>query len=122
LHANITPSRILIIYNADYIDDGDNDGVQDSLQVAQYYAAKRNVPVSNIVGIHVGGNITSIAYADFYNEMFLPLQAELNSRGPDSIDVLLLCYGLPYSIPSNDGPTGVSVDNQLGGFGFITPS
>jgi hypothetical protein len=38
------PSNVLVIYNADWAGDQDGNGVQDSLEVAQYYAQVHGVP------------------------------------------------------------------------------
>ena len=44
------PARVLVIYNTSW-PDGDGDGVPDSLEVAQYYAARRGVPAENLLGL-----------------------------------------------------------------------
>jgi len=47
-----TASKVLVVYNANWTGDGDGDGVQDSLQVANYYVAKRGVPAANLLGVN----------------------------------------------------------------------
>jgi uncharacterized protein (TIGR03790 family) len=117
-----TPSRVLIVYNSNWTGDADNDGVQDSLQVATYYAQKRGVPASNILGVPcTNGGIGSGYYyyytgewPQFYSEVIQPIQAKLTTLGPTNIDVLLMCTGVPHEVyaPSSGG---VSVDNVLMG-------
>jgi hypothetical protein len=107
------PSRVLILYNAGYVEDGDGDGAQDSLQVAHYYAAKRAVPAGNILGLYptVTENYAQAEYALFQSEIVAPVKAKLAQLGATTIDVLLLCYGLPGGI--RDGKA--SLDNALMG-------
>src|ERR1017187_9507412 len=49
---SIGPSNVLIIYNQDWAGDQDANGVQDSLEVAQYYAQVHGVPAQKLLGIH----------------------------------------------------------------------
>jgi hypothetical protein len=37
------------------------------------------------------------SYADFLQEYINPIQAKLSALGTKNIDILLLCYGLPYT-------------------------
>ncbi|MBP6912799.1 MAG: hypothetical protein KBB86_02595, partial [Candidatus Pacebacteria bacterium] len=46
-----TASNVLVVYNSAYITDSNSDSVQDSLELANYYKAKRNIPDANVVGI-----------------------------------------------------------------------
>ena len=120
-----TPSRVLIVYNSNWTGDADKDGVQDSLQVALYYAQKRGVPASNILGVPcTNGGIGSGYYyyytgewPQFYSEVIQPIQNKLTALGPTNIDVLLMCTGVPHEVyPASGG--GVSVDNVLMGLNY----
>src|SRR5262249_37167999 len=53
LGASTSPdaSRVLIIYNTNFTNDDDGDGVPDSQEVANYYAQKRGVPQDHILGL-----------------------------------------------------------------------
>src|SRR5262245_2254129 len=115
---SISPSRVLVVYNANWGDE-DADGVRDSLQVANYYASKRGVPPSNLLGLNITLNYGPIRYDQteyprFYSEMIQPIRDKLAALGPTNIDVILLCYGVPYNLgPSASGRGFVAIDNVL---------
>ena len=115
---SIAPSRVLVVYNANW-GDGDSDGVGDSLQVANYYASKRGVPAANLLGLNINLNFGPIRYdvteyTRFYGEMIQPIRSKLAALGPANIDVILLCYGVPYNLGSTTSGTGfVAIDNVL---------
>ena len=69
---SIAPSRVLVVYNANAGDE-DGDGVQDSLQVANYYAAKRGVPAANILSVNCtndGGSNQYYYYTGEYPKFY----------------------------------------------------
>ncbi|MGQ0553449.1 MAG: TIGR03790 family protein [Planctomycetota bacterium] len=110
----LDPARILVIYNTSW-PDGDADGVPDSTEVAQYYALRRGVPAGNLLGLPLtpaGTNYSSAQWPLFLSELRDPLLAWLAANGPDSVDTLLFCYGVPYQV---DVPSlgARSVDNAL---------
>jgi uncharacterized protein (TIGR03790 family) len=110
------PENILIVYNANTTADDDNDGVQDSLEVANYYALKRGVPPENILGLNCS---TEYGYNDLGTaqvEVIQPIIDKLNDLGPYNIDIILMCYRTPYAYYGN----GVSLDNIL--MGLNSPS
>jgi hypothetical protein len=118
----IGPSNVLVIYNEDWAGDQDANGVQDSLEVAQYYAQVHGVPAQNILGIHGGpaalqsswNTWSSNPYTAFYNNMVTPVVNTLNQLGPNNIDVLLFCYGINDLAPTaNTSPSGVSLDDAM---------
>ncbi len=88
--------------------------MQDSLEVAQYYAAKRGVPLSNILGVPCSVIDTYTSYQPFHDEMLVPIRNKLASLGPTNIDVILLCYFTPYVVPDPSG-SHVNLDNALMG-------
>src|ERR1051325_4718998 len=108
--ANSSPNgaRVLVIYNSNWTADADADGVQDSLQVANYYMAKRAVPSANVLGLacSTGSSTQYSSYLNFYNEVVAPIKARLATLGAANIDILLCCYGVPYVLPG-----GPSLDN-----------
>ncbi len=112
LFAIPSPQNILIVYNSNYTIDSDGDGVQDSLEVAQYYAAKRGVPLSNILGVPCSVTAVYTNYQSFHDEMIVPIRNKLAALGPTNIDVILLCYFTPYIVPNSDGDQ-VSLDSAL---------
>jgi uncharacterized protein (TIGR03790 family) len=116
--AELVPSRVLVIYNASWTGDDDRNGVQDSLQLAQYYAQKRGIPAANLLGLVLADPVRR-AYDDSDSSVFLqeivnPIKAKLQDLGPTNIDVLLLCYGIPYGY--NPNQQGVkAIDSYLMG-------
>ena len=113
------PNSVLIVYNSNYAVDSDGDGVQDSLEVAQYYAAKRGVPLSNILGVPCSVTDTYTSYQPFHDEMVVPIRNKLAALGPTNIDVILLCYFTPYVVPDISG-SHVNLDNALMGVGSMS--
>ncbi|MBN8705428.1 MAG: TIGR03790 family protein [Bacteroidetes bacterium] len=60
--------EVLIVFNKNYLVDENNNGVSDGLEIATYYAQKRNLPSENILGIYTSVNEQierSIFDADF---------------------------------------------------------
>src|SRR5437764_647719 len=90
-----TASQVLIVYNSNWTGDGDGDGIQDSLEVANYYVAKRGVPAANMVGVacSTASSYSYSSYASFYNEIVAPIKSKLSALGPTNINVILFCYG-----------------------------
>jgi hypothetical protein len=74
----VSPSKVLVVYNLNYKGDEDFNGVQDSLQVAQYYMTKRSVPAQNIIGITdtFGDNLTEVKF-----QLFQPLIDKIDALG-----------------------------------------
>jgi len=105
--AEPTPARVLVVYNSNYKVDSDANGVQDSLQVAQYYMQERGVPSQNILGVNCSITTTYQNYTKFYTEMILPLQSKINALGRTNIDVILFTYQIPHNYNAR------SVDNGL---------
>jgi uncharacterized protein (TIGR03790 family) len=96
----LDPARVLVIYNTAW-PDADGDGVPDSTEVAQHYAARRGVPAENLLGLPltpVGFFYDSSQWSLFFTELRDPLVAWLDAHGHDSVDTLLFCYGVPYQV------------------------
>jgi uncharacterized protein (TIGR03790 family) len=108
------PERVLIVYNASWPNDDDQDGVQDSLEVASYYASARGVPSTNMIGLSLttGTDVSTLGYATFQSAIVQPIQAKLAALGPESIDVLLMIYGVPMAVADAQN-NSVSIDNAL---------
>src|SRR5262245_30549835 len=111
------PSRVLVVYNSNW-PDGDGDGVPDSLECAQYYAARRGVPADNLLGLSITPTswwYDSSQWGLFLSEMRDPLIAWLDAHGDFSVDTLLFCYGVPYqiSLPGSYGNPVRAVDSCL---------
>src|SRR4051812_43554762 len=95
----LSPSRVLVVYNASFRQDSDGDGVQDSLEVANYYALKRGVPTSNVLGLACSTSYYYSSYSLLQSEIIQPIRVKLAALGLTNIDVILMCYGTPYLAP-----------------------
>ena len=114
------PTRVLIVYKINDVDANGN-GIGDSLELAQYYAAKRNVPQTNLLGVNV--SVSSYYYYTgqyglFYSDLVAPIRAKLASLGPENIDVILLAGALP-TVVYDGSNTVYSVDNALMGINVL---
>ncbi|MBU0706981.1 Ig-like domain-containing protein [Patescibacteria group bacterium] len=125
--SSISSDRVLVAYSADWPEDLDNNGTQDSLQVAEYYMQRRGIPIENIISLPIT-DVTSynrfqLSYDRLHDEIITPLKEKLAILGPSNIDVILLCYGLPYKTVAYAGtdPLTVSVDNAVMGLYRLVP-
>lgn len=114
-----TASQVLVIYAGNHTGDLDNNGIQDSLQVAEYYRDKRGVPSSNLLSINISkrgwsGNYNYEEGTLFYQDMVLPIKNWLANSDPDNdtINILLMSYGLPVTLGDSKG-RGLSIDSIL---------
>jgi uncharacterized protein (TIGR03790 family) len=79
----LVAARLGVIYN---LDDA------ASHRVALYYAAQRNIPSENVIGIHVpNANV-------LLPEDFAMLRAQLLDRLPSAVQSLLLVWSKPYAV------------------------
>lgn len=110
--ASESASKVLLVYNANYIIDSDKNGVQDSLQVANYYAAARGIPSNHILGVKatVAEANSYTSFSQLSSEILQPIQAKVNALGATNIDIIVLCYGIPYKLA---GTPTVAVDNII---------
>ncbi len=87
----LQPDQILIIANGD---------IAASVQIAQYYYAKRGVPESNIFTLPLGTNLNdTITRNDYEKRLAEPIRKKL--RSPEfagKIRCLLTTYGVPISV------------------------
>jgi len=121
--AVLSPSRVLIVYQVNGPDNNQN-GISDSLELAQYYAQKRGVPTTNLVGITVTAQWAMYSYYQdseyqkFLTEFVGPIQAKLAQLGgPATIDVILLAGAMP-TVLLNAAGGGYSIDNWLMGMNY----
>jgi hypothetical protein len=106
-----TAARTLLIYNSNG-PDADGNGLPDSRELADHYAARRGVPAANLLGLAC---TSTVAYSDpalFENEVRLPLDNALHALGPKQIDVLLFCQDMPYRLDGTNVGT-LSLDHAL---------
>jgi uncharacterized protein (TIGR03790 family) len=87
----LQPQQILVIANSD---------VAESVQIAQYYCKKRNVPTDNILALPLGGiSCQSLTRAGYNEALAGPVRRKL--RSPDfagKIKCLLTVYGVPVKV------------------------
>ena len=110
--------RVLVVYNNSFTTDGDADGVQDSLQLATYYADFRSIPTNHIMAVSTSTGYYYGNHEDFYNELVLPIRNKLTEIGTTNVDVILLMYGIPYRTRGSSG--NICVDNCLMSLGYIS--
>ena len=95
--------------------DLDKDGVNDSKQLAEYYAQKRGIPASNVLGVPISVMGVGYYYVDdyqkFYNDLVGPIIIRLNKLGPSSLSAILLVGDIPKQVQAATGP--VALDNVL---------
>ena len=115
----LEPSQVLIVYKINGADNNHN-GLSDSFELAQYYALRRNVPLSNLVGLttSVGSSYSLGQYGTFYSEIVAPIQSALTSLGSTNIDVILLAGELP-TVVYDGSKTALSIDNALMGINAL---
>lgn len=105
------PTKVLVVYNANWPDENGN-GVNDSLEVAQHFMARRGVPAQNLIGCACS---TTTAYyywqlpgwTAFWDEVRTPVVNKIAALGNANVDVILFCYGMPYQLelPAANGGT-----------------
>jgi len=100
----LEPDEILVIANSD---------VAASMQIAQYYCAKRGVPVDNLLVLHLGVSLSdTITREDYEKKLVEPIRKKLagfesaGQIGPQTqkrafgkpIRCLLTTYGVPIKV------------------------
>ena len=110
--------RILVVYNEAITLDTDHNGVQDALQMANYYKDFRKIPDNHLLAVDTGTGYFYAEHDTFYNELVVPIRNKLEEIGPTNIDVILLIYGIPYRTEGRYGT--VCVDNCLMGINNIS--
>jgi len=87
----LEPDEILIIANANH---------SGSLSIAQYYCAKRGVPVDNILTLPLGTELSyTITRANYEKQLAEPIRERLLSLGSSGhINCLLTTYGVPIKV------------------------
>ncbi len=129
IHAHPGPTNVLVIYNSAWPDDNGN-GIGDSQEVAEYYAARREIPTNNLLNVCITNymgqygtpygpdrmgearklfstNVT-VNYDVFYSNIVIPAAIKLSSTNnlTGNIfkkDILFICpvYGMPYYVDTH---------------------
>jgi len=87
----LEPNEILVIANSD---------IESSLQLAQYYCAKRQVPKDNILALSLGISLSDeINREDYEKKLAEPIRQKLLSLDlAFNIKCLLTTYGVPIKV------------------------
>lgn len=111
----LSPGKVLVVYPTNG-PDLDNDGKNDSKQLADYYVQKRGIPAANVLGVNISviqvGYYYGGEYSKFYADLVGPIKTRLAKLGPTNIDVILLVGAIPLETRNAAGAP-VSVDNSL---------
>jgi len=77
-----------------------NNDVAASLQIAQHYRAKRNVPEDNILALHLGTGLGEVISRNNYEKRLAgPIREKLSTLGfAGKIRCLLTTYGVPIKV------------------------
>jgi uncharacterized protein (TIGR03790 family) len=116
----ISPSKILIVYNESDADSNGN-GIPDSKETALYYKTKRHVPDSNMLGLKINQNdgyYHLSGWRKFWDEMVVPIRAKIKALGDTNIYYIVMADRLPYylwddSTIASGLIQGRSIDNML---------
>ena len=89
----LEPNEIMVIANSDIV---------ESVEIAQYYCAKRQVPPGNILALSLGAGLSdTIARDDYEKQLAEPIRKKLSSPGFNKkIRCLLTTYGVPIKVGS----------------------
>lgn len=104
-----SPSNLLLVYVGNWLDDDDANGVQDSLQIAQYYSSAYGVPANNLLGITLTNSTIFESYSTFYTDLVAPLNTKITALGKQNVEAITLIYPMPWKI---DGDSA-SVDSLI---------
>ncbi len=87
----LEPDEILVIANSD---------IRASVQIAQYYCAKRGVPAGNILTLPLGASLNDTITRDNYEKQLAePIRKKLSSlEFAGKIKCLLTTYGMPIKV------------------------
>jgi uncharacterized protein (TIGR03790 family) len=84
------PSKVLVVYNST---------ASDSVDVANYYAAQRSIPGTNLCGITPSSQ-TDLTYTEYTGTIQPQIQACLNAAGPQNILYIVMSYLTPFRVAS----------------------
>ena len=106
------PKEVLVVYNNNYLEDDNNNGIKDGKEIAEYYIRKRGIPKSNICIINA--ETTEEITRDHYNSNIKsPLERCLvQKRLKDSIRFIVLTKGVPLKIKQVEMPMPYSTESR----------
>jgi len=88
-----------------------NQNSSNSLELANYFCEKRQVPPQNVLRVNWTGGNVNWAESDLETVILNPLLAMLSSRGlTNQIDYVSVCMDLPYQVINNNGINSTTSD------------
>jgi len=90
--------RVLVVYNS-------ND--QESIDVANYYMSRRNIPATNKCAVSPSSTV-GVSWTEFDTAIQTPVRNCLTSLGRDNILYVVFAYNTPYKLW--DAPPSISVN------------
>lgn len=97
------PDEVFVVYNSSYTTDSNNDGFQDSLEIANYYKTKRGLSNKNVAGVSMP-TAQDISRSDYDKYVKAGIEKALTDSGlKDSINYIVLTKGVPMKIYSTSG-------------------
>ena len=114
---NITPEMVAVCYR---------EGDADSLAVAEYYQAAREIPDDNLIALPTT-TLSVISESEYLSTIENPLLTALNalgnsfnSQGARAIWVIVLGYNIPHAYLRDDDPYGdpIAIASRLHRLGF----
>jgi uncharacterized protein (TIGR03790 family) len=113
------PATVLVVYRSNCPDFNKN-GMGDSEEIARYYAQRRGVPASNLLGVKVDAPGTDIfnkfaawPYDAFQRQLIQPIRAKLTALGPSKVLYIVTVFGLPMRVNAPVGNKQYSADAAL---------
>jgi uncharacterized protein (TIGR03790 family) len=97
--------QVLVVYRSNH-PDTNGDGVGDSEEIARYYALRRGVPKTNLLGIKVAGegDLSPVSRQahwtldSFLDRVIKPVTRKLDEIGRESVLYIVVCQGMPCRV------------------------
>ena len=98
----VTAHRWVVVYNMNW-PDADNNGINDSEEVARHWAKRRGAPASSLLGIDFSYGTSDIysgqaGWEAFWDEMVMPLRNMMVDDQNNQALGFLFVYGVPMRI------------------------
>lgn len=101
----VSGREVLVVYRSNH-PDTNGDGVGDSEEIARYYALRRGVPKSNLLGIKVTGegDLSPVSRQahwtldSFLDRVVKPVTRRLDAIGRESVLYIVVCQGMPCRV------------------------
>lgn len=109
------PARVLVIYSTHYPDEN-NNGINDSLEVALYYQQKRGIPDANMLPVNCSQSFQyeyDEGWEKFFHQVVDPLRERLLLLGEENVDYLVTCHGVPVKVIITGIFSERAIDNIL---------